>query len=177
MRFANQRFIWLILALALFSFEAIAQEKTFDQSVLSEKGRHAYQTLLKIELFALGGIGYGGSTSEGEKAMDILIQEKEAKSALRSLVKISTPEGGLYALAGLKILNCACFNAELENYRNLPEPPAREKNKHDKTGKGNVARMTGCFMFEESRLKVASEIEAGKGEIKWKMDTSAKKKQ
>lgn len=177
MKFVKQRLVWLILAPALFSFNVIAQEKAFDQSVLSEKGRQAYQTLLKVELFALGGIGYGGETSTGEEAMDVLIQEREAKPAFRSLIKNSTPEGGLYALAGLRILNCACFKEELENYRNLPEPPAREWHEYDKTEKGNVRRMRGCIKFQESRLKAASDIESGEGEIKGKFDTSAKKKQ
>ncbi|HEX8368470.1 MAG TPA: hypothetical protein VF604_08010 [Pyrinomonadaceae bacterium] len=177
MKSVNLKFGWLVLSLALLSFNAIAREKTFDQSVLSEKGREAYQTLLKVELFALGGVGYGGSSSEGEQALDILVQEKQAIPAFRSLVKISTPEGGLYALVGLKMLNCDCLKEELTNYRSLPEPPARKENTRDKIEKGNVERMRGCFIFQESRLKIAGDIETDKEEIKWKLDNSAKKKQ
>ena len=112
MKFINRKFVWLILSLFVLSIQANAQEKTFDESVLSDKGKQAYQTLLKVDLFALFGISYSGETSKGELALDDLLTEKESTNAFKSLIKNATPEGGLYALLGLKMLNCDCFKEE-----------------------------------------------------------------
>jgi hypothetical protein len=127
MKFMNRKFGWLILSLIVFSFQATAQEKDFDDSVLSEKGKLAYKTLLSIELFAIGGIGYDGKTSEGEKVFDILLDEKEAISAFKSLVKNATIEGGMYGLFGLKITGCNCFREEFINFKNLKAAKENEE--------------------------------------------------
>ena len=135
MKFINQKFVWLILSLILFSLQANAQDKTFDESVLSGSGKQAYQTLLKLKLFAMGGIGYGAATSEGEKAFDILLEDKEAISAFKSLVKKGTLEGGMYGLFGLKMIDCDCFQSEFESYK---------KNKLLKDNKEKFSMMAGC---------------------------------
>ncbi len=135
MKLINRKVVWLILSLFMFSFQANAQEKTFDDSVLSESGKQAYQTLLKIRLFAIGGIGYNGKTSEGEKAFDVLLEDKEVILAFKSLVKKGTLEGGMYGLFGLKMIDCDCFKSEFESYR-------KEKLFRDK--KEKFAMMSGC---------------------------------
>ena len=135
MKFINRKFVWLILSLIVFSLQTNAQDKTFDESVLSESGKQAYQTLLKIQLFAIGGIGYGGETSEGEKAFDILLEDKEAIVAFKSLVKKGTLEGGMYGLFGLKMFECDCFQNELESYKN---------EKLLKNTKEKFSMMSGC---------------------------------
>ena len=140
MKFINRKFIWLILILAAFSFSLNAQEKDFDDSVLSEKGKQAYQTLLKVDLFAVGGIGYGGETSKGERAFDILIEEIEADSAFKTLVKNGTLEGGMYGLFGLKVIDCDCFQSEFEAYK-------KEKISNDKNEE-KFSMMAGCSYFE-----------------------------
>lgn len=117
MKFINRKFGWLVLSLIFFSIQLNAQEKNFDDSVLSGNGKQAYQTLLKIKLFAIGGIGYSGETSEGEKMFDVLLEEKEANSVFKSLVKDGTSEGGLYGLFGLKMIDCGCFQSEFETYK------------------------------------------------------------
>ena len=119
MKFMNRKFVWLLLSVIVFSLQTSAQERTFDESVLSERGKKAYQTLLKMELFAIGGIGYSGTTSEGEKTLDILVDENEALPAFKSLVNDATIEGGLYGLLGLKMLGCECFQAELINFKKV----------------------------------------------------------
>ena len=56
MKFINRKFVWLILSLIVISIQANAQEKVFDDSVLSDKGRGAYKSLLKTEFSELDGI-------------------------------------------------------------------------------------------------------------------------
>lgn len=94
----------------LADFQINAQEKEFDESVLSEKGKQAFKTLLKTELFALGPIYSSASVPEGELALDILTEEKKATSALKNLVDKATPEGGLYSLFGLRKLKSEAFD-------------------------------------------------------------------
>ena len=102
MNIMDQKAFFIILGLLIFSISANAQDKTFDVSVLSEKGRQAYQKLLKVELFAVDGIGYGGQSSEGYIAFNALLVEdkKNAIKTFKSLVKDATVEGGLYGLLG-----------------------------------------------------------------------------
>ncbi len=171
MKFINRKFVWLILSLIVFScqtnvqnsLQTNAQDKNFDESVLSANGKNAYQNLLNEELFAFGGIYESGETSDGEKAFDILVEEQEAISAFKSLVKNAKPEGGLYALFGLRMLKCDCFKKEIENFKKLPELPERKsKGENLAIGKGSVARMEGCEMSRQGRLEVAEEIATGK---------------
>lgn len=102
----------LLILFILLSISCFAQEKDFDESVLTDNGKQAYQTLLHVELFAIGGVGYGGKTSDGERAFDILLEDKEAMSAFKSLLNKATIEGALYGLFGLKMMNCSCYQEE-----------------------------------------------------------------
>ncbi len=161
MKFINQKFAWLILSLIVFSFQSNAQEKTFDSSVLSAEGKKAYQELLKIDTFAIGGVGYSGTTSKGEEALIILVKEKEAISALKELAKTALPEGGLYGIFGLKILKCDCFDEEFEEFINKRELGERKIWGGLKISSGNVHMMAGCLGFAEKRVEVAEKIKSG----------------
>lgn len=170
MKFINRKFGWLILSLIVFSLSANAQKKDFDESVLSEKGKEAYRTLLKTELFAFGVTDYSGENSWGEYAFNALIKEKEAVAAFRNLVGKAQPEGALYALLGLRMLKCECFDDEFQKIINSPEPPKRVKNTfyfgNDEIEvaipEGNVRRGGGGIRFYEKRLDAANNISAGK---------------
>jgi hypothetical protein len=105
-----------IIILGLFFINLKAQDTRFDESVLSEKGSAAYQILLNIDLFSIGGVGYSGDTTEGEIAFLDLLEEQEALPAFRSLTLSATVEGGLYGLAALEYLNCDCAEV-FENFR------------------------------------------------------------
>jgi hypothetical protein len=104
---------WMVL----LPCAAAAQEGLFDESSLGKNGRSAYQTLLKVKLFAIGGIGYSGDTSDGERAFDILLEERDALTAFKSLTEKATIEGGMYGLLGLKLNECDCFEKEREDFR------------------------------------------------------------
>jgi hypothetical protein len=152
---------YFLTALLVFSFsQTFAQENVFDDSVLSENGKQAYQTLLKMDTFAIGGIGYGGSTSKGEEALIILLKEKEAISALKELAEKALPEGGLYGIFGLKVLKCDCFNVEFEKFINKPELGERKIWGGLKISSGNVHMMSGCLGFAEKRVEVAEKIKS-----------------
>jgi len=156
MKFVNRKFVWLILSLIMFSHQANAQDKIFDESVLSGKGKQAYQTLLKIKLFAIGGVGYSGETSEGENAFNVLLDEKEAVSAFKILVDKATIEGGLYSLAALQWLKCDCYKEQLENFKK-----ARLSNENDE----RLSWASGCSGYEtkekEGKSLIIETVEKG----------------
>ena len=139
MKFINRKFVWLILSLIVFSIQVNAQKKNFDESVLSENGKQAYQKLLKVKLFAIGGIGYDGETSEGEKFFDILFVEKESGLAFKSLIKNGTIEGGMYGLFGLKMIDCDCFQQEFADFK---------KSKTSGNNKEIFNSQSGCSLTE-----------------------------
>ncbi len=156
MKSISRKFVWLILSLIVFSFQANAQEKTFNESVLSDTGKQAYQTLLKIKLFAIGGVGYSGETSGGEKAFNILLDEKDAIVAFKNLVDKATIEGGLYSLAALQWLKCDCYKEQLENFKKV-----RLSNEN----KERLSWASGCSSYEsdnkEGKALIIETVEKG----------------
>jgi hypothetical protein len=157
-------FVWAVLLLTVN--DALSQQNSFDEFVLSENGRQAYQVLSNVDLFAVGAIGERGGISKGEEALNTLIREKMAINALKFLVIKATPEGGLYALFGLKNLNCECFDEELRVFEKLPEPPKRKFDDFYEIPEGEVARVVGCKGFSSKRLDVAKKIKDGKVEVR-----------
>ena len=69
----------------------------------------AYETLKSVPMFATGGTGFGGTRSDGENALRVLLKQKQAEDALRSLLKEARPPGQMYALVGLKSLHPDVF--------------------------------------------------------------------
>ncbi len=59
-------------------------------------------TLKKASLFCIGGFGYVGTISPGEKALRELMKRTDAKQALIKLLDEATPEGQMYALGGAR---------------------------------------------------------------------------
>jgi hypothetical protein len=124
----------LILAcLILFGTTSLAihAQTSIDQTILAKQ---AYQKLLKMDTFAIGGTGYSGETSAGEKELDSLLKEIGAVPALRLLVREGTNEGSLYGLVGLNLLGCDCYQEELTWFR---------KNRIE-AGVGPIREMSGC---------------------------------
>jgi hypothetical protein len=166
------RKILLLLVFNLcFIFTGKAQEKKFDESVLGEKGREAFQMLLKIERFGFGGTGPAGDFSDGEYALADLVNEKKAVSALIYIVENAKPEGALYALYGLRVLKCEIFVAEFEKFISFSELPKRVYEKFEVEGLGVVEISTdageiqiwrGGVIQREKRLKAARDLKEGK---------------
>jgi hypothetical protein len=112
-----KRIILLAGLLPIFVSFSFAQTTDFDDAVLSAEGREAYRLLLRVRMFAFGGVGYSARISEGEKEFDVLSKEPEALKAFRSLVTAATPGGALYGLAGLRISDCACFSESFGEFK------------------------------------------------------------
>ena len=133
---------YLLILFILLSIPCFAQEKDFDESVLTDNGKQAYQTLLRVQLFAIEGIGYSGKTSEGEVAFDMLLEDKEAISAFKSLLNKATIEGALYGLFGLKMTKCDCYQEEFIKLK---------KSRVSNNNSEKLSTAEGCSYYEAEK--------------------------
>jgi hypothetical protein len=110
-------FLYLVLFTGL-SLTSLAQSVAPDSTaLLSNSGKQAYQKLLKVELFAIGGIGYAGQISVGESELDILLKEEGAVPAFKQLIQDAPIEGALYGLVGLSVLDSNLSQDEIASFR------------------------------------------------------------
>ncbi len=144
----------LVLALGLVCQNLAGSErpKSTDEPV---------DALKKASLFCIGGFGYAGTISPGEKALRELMKRTDAKSALIKLLDEATPEGQMYALAGLKTIAPAEFKARLKAYR---------------TRSGQVRTARGCIVTDEPVSQVVKEVEAGQFDLLPDRELKAKQK-
>jgi hypothetical protein len=103
-----------------------------------------FEKLAAIETFALGGVGYAGTTSEGEELIRKTLSKDGAIAIFLSLLENGTPEAKLYALWALRKLNGRASKASFDEYRNLST---------------RVNRMSGCERFTEKFSESIKEIE------------------
>ena len=86
---------------------------------LNPQGQAAYRTLKNTSTFALGGIGFTGAISEPEKALRVLLKQKDASAAFQALLQEARIEGQLYALIGLWWKDRQAFRQKIAAYRSL----------------------------------------------------------
>src|SRR3569833_237236 len=66
---------------------------------------HALDRLNEANVFAFGGIGFGGTISEGETAFRALLARSSAGRDFEAAFLRGTPQAKAYALVGLRALN------------------------------------------------------------------------
>ena len=102
--------------------------------------------LQKTTTFALGGVGYAGIMSEGERMLRDILKEPDAAKQLESVLPSASAAGQLYALLGLRLRDRPAYQRALEKYR---------------ANDATVPTMRGCIMQRESFRKLVEEIERG----------------
>jgi hypothetical protein len=100
-------------------------------------------------IFAFGGVGYAGVTSEGEKDFRqiLTLPPEQATDAFEKLYAEGNSQAKSYALAGLRKLDRARFE---ELRASLESSTAR------------VQTMRGCIISDEPLREVAEDLAAGK---------------
>jgi hypothetical protein len=114
---------------------------------LDVKGKSAFQTLKTASVFALGGVGFAGTTSDTEKALRVLLAQRDAVPALEALLKEARLEGKLYALLGLKWKDERAFRKTASEYRSVA---------------ARATTMRGCIQAERPAAELVKEIEQGR---------------
>ncbi|MCB1092513.1 MAG: hypothetical protein KDL87_13335 [Verrucomicrobiae bacterium] len=100
-----------------------------------------FETLKNVDYFAIGGVGFAGTTSEGELALKKLLSGDDPETALLKLIRTASPEGACYGWLGLFWRSPDRFEAILkETKQSAPKSLRRD-----------LSVMSGCLLVN-SRL-------------------------
>ena len=109
--------IVLLLALVILPISALAQDKSFSETQLTEKGQKAFQTLLSAFRFEATHVGRANQLSKLVAAYRVLLEEEKRVEALKLLLEKATIAGQLYALSGLFDTDYNFFLSAVEKYK------------------------------------------------------------
>ena len=134
---------FVLLALALCATFAAINNVRSAPSELSAPAVAAYDGLHDAGVFALGGVGFNGTTSPGETAFRELQREPNAAAIFIALLddETTTKAGQLYALLGLKRAEDAQFEARLPAFL---------------ADESSVTQFSGCIMMPVKAKTVAA---------------------
>jgi len=76
----------------------------------------AAKTHSETPLFAFGGIGVAGITSQGEYAFKSVLASDSAEADFLQILKTGTPQGQCYALVGLRLKNRPVFDEQVKRF-------------------------------------------------------------
>jgi len=111
-----------------------------------ESAQQAYEQLISVKIFAFGGVGYAGITSEGELCVREIASSTNGLKMFRSALAKGTTAAQLYALCGIR----RCASSEFDAAA-APVVTANRK----------VSTMAGCIMSEVSASNIVNHIKNG----------------
>jgi hypothetical protein len=106
----------------------------------------AASSLAHENVFALGGVGYAGTMSSGEKDLRAVLKKADAVEQLQSLLKDASPAGQLYALLGLRLRDRPAYEKAVPEFRKRSDA---------------VSTMHGCIVMKEKMDSIVQQIEHG----------------
>lgn len=102
--------------------------------------------LRKVTRFAVGGVGFAGTMSEGERALREVLKQSDAVDRLETVLPEASAPGQLYALLGLRARDRDAYRRALAAYGQ------RE---------ATVQTMRGCILQKESFRDLVKQIDHG----------------
>ena len=127
--------LWIITILLLTTGIAVGQEPFSS----------IFDRLAKVERFAIGGVGYAGVISQGEKDFRAILS-RSSITDFEKLYRTGNIQAKVYALVGLRILSPDRYNEFATALR---------------TSKEMVETMTGCIEGKEPLAEVIKRVDAG----------------
>lgn len=106
----------------------------------------AFSRLEKTPIFAFGGIGFAGTTSEGEIAFHAIFTSASAESDCLRLLKTGNAQAKCYALVGLRLKDRARFSEQVK-----PLISSKEE----------VQTCAGCTMMKQRISSILASIQRG----------------
>ncbi len=103
-------------------------------------------TLEHATLFAIGGIGIAGKTSSEEEAFRAVLKQAGSAAQFQRLLGTASPEGQMYALLGLRLLDKKAFDAALPRFLDRTDA---------------VLTFSGCLGGKWAVQDLAKSIQAG----------------
>lgn len=113
---------------------------------LARAGEAEVATLVDAKYFAVGGVGFGNLTSEGEIAFRTIYAEENNLEQFVIVYGKGGPVARMYALAAFHRLN----------------RPLYDRLKAASAGETQVGRMTGCEAFFQPFADVIGQLEEGR---------------
>lgn len=109
----------------------------------------SYTTLRAADTFAVGGVGRGGTTSEGERTLHEILRSKDAVAVLDRLLADpkATPAARLYTLLGLRWKTAPSYEKAAADLLAVRQTAVRT--------------MRGCSIGNEKFAEVAGLIDSG----------------
>jgi hypothetical protein len=118
---------------------------------------HAFASSLEeANVFAIGGIGVTGATSDGEKALRAVLGQSDAITRLEKLLPHASSAGQLYILLGLRL-------RDPEAYKRARASCAERE--------GSVETIRGCMVGHEAFGNLVREIDSGRFDVLLKEPT------
>lgn len=136
-------------AVLLITFGAAIAWITFSTSIAQRNGQAGLQGLEAAKVFAFGGIGFAGITSQEELAFDAILTlpSNTAKQRLERLYSSGNPQAMSYALAGMRKLDRKRYSELIVSAR---------------TSDATVHTMTGCIVRNEELRNIADDVDSGR---------------
>ena len=125
----------LIFGVALLSLRVIAADDVT-----------AFKKLSGTPIFAFGGIGFAGTTSEGEIAFKTVVTSDSAEADFLRLLKSGNPQAKCYALVGLRMTNRPAFIEQARAFA---------------SSNLEVQTCAGCMMARQPVSSVVASIQRG----------------
>ncbi len=137
--------VWRIsLTISFFAVGLLGQSNSSTAAHLSNDLLVA--RLAKVSLFAFGGVGFAGVTSDGERYYKEVMSRPDRQDLLEKVFETGTPAGQCYALVGIRTLNGARFRALAATLR---------------SSESRVLTAHACIMTRPSLGSIVQSIEAG----------------
>jgi hypothetical protein len=114
--------------------------------IVRGRDEEAVETLAHIPLFAFGGIGIAGTTSNGEAAFHNVFESRNAAADFAQILKTGTPQAQCYALVGLRLKDRAAFDEQVKRFA---------------SSKQEVQTCAGCMMSKQPMSSVVANINKG----------------
>jgi hypothetical protein len=135
-------------ALLLITFCASIGLITSCASIAEKKGQAVLPPLEVAKVFAFGGVGFAGTTSQEELAFKsiLLLPSDTATQRFERLYSSGNPQAMSYALAGMRKLDRKRYAELIASAR---------------TSDATVHTMSGCIMTNEKLRKIADELDSG----------------
>jgi hypothetical protein len=105
-----------------------------------------FSRLTNVDHFAFGGVGFAGTTSQGEKDYLVLRTRPAARADFERLFAVGNMQAKCYALVALRELEPAKFTELSLGLRK---------------SKDKVRTMSGCIVYEQALASVVARVQAG----------------
>jgi hypothetical protein len=112
-----------------------------------KKAEDPYAVVASAKLFAIGGVGFAGTSTDAELSLREIVKRKDGAQLCGKLLQEKNQIARLYGLLGLKMLDAKAFDAA---YPKL------------EASRLKVMTASGCELYEDTVARLAKEIRDSK---------------